>query len=240
MEHSRSSAPAKLTALRDRAGLTMQEMALALGYAGRSSIQRYESEGEYTKAWLPREFVDKLVPILVGRGDPPITKAEVLRLAGWTPDLLLGVGETAHAPEVEGIMPVLGEVRAGRWLEVDEMAQERHKPIPVGNDPDYADKPQFALKVLGTSMNRVFDEGDYVIVASDRNHQPQADDLLVVHRVRHGLIEATVKRVRFNDGKVELWPESTDPRWQLPIEYDPEEVEIVGLVIGKYRKIGGR
>lgn len=47
--------------LRNRSGLSLDELAHEMGYARASSIQRYEDPAAYKKAHLDRELVAKLV-----------------------------------------------------------------------------------------------------------------------------------------------------------------------------------
>jgi transcriptional regulator with XRE-family HTH domain len=71
----------RLKELRERAGLSMAEMARLLGLKGASSYQRYEDPSTFKRKYLPREKVDLLIQ-LVGRGSPPITIVEIETLAG--------------------------------------------------------------------------------------------------------------------------------------------------------------
>lgn len=73
---------ARLRALRSRAGLSMQQMADAWGLGRASSYQRYEDPNLFKDRDLPLEMVEKAAPLLVGRGELPITAYEVLGLAG--------------------------------------------------------------------------------------------------------------------------------------------------------------
>lgn len=140
-------------------------------------------------------------------------------------------------------LPIKGSVRAGSWLEIDDHFQQDDYPkstIPIGIDPKYGHAEQYALRVEGTSMNKVALHGEYVMVA-DWDQLGRAlldDDLVVVRRSRAMTYEVTLKRVRMTGDLVEPWPESNDPRWQGPIELDADEadveVKIIGLVIGKY------
>lgn len=153
--------------------------------------------------------------------------------------LLTGKGDPeAKGPntlDASGGMSVKGYVQAGTW---QESPMESGEIIPVGHDGRYASRTQFALKVVGPSMNKVVEDGSYVVcVAWDGS--PRENDLVIVERRQHGLYEATIKRVRIKGTTVELWPESTDPdpRNQAPLilqSKDGVEVVIVARVIGKY------
>lgn len=61
---------AKIASLRERSGLSMDELAKLMGFKGSSSIQRYLSP-TYDKGFRP-ELAAKFRAALVGLGDPPI------------------------------------------------------------------------------------------------------------------------------------------------------------------------
>lgn len=77
--------PERLKELRERAGLTMAEMAAHMGLAGPSSYQRYEDPQLYRKSSLIADDVAKLFAPLVGKGTPPITEEEIWQLTGIPP-----------------------------------------------------------------------------------------------------------------------------------------------------------
>lgn len=146
------------------------------------------------------------------------------------------IATTDHASDY---LQVKGEVRAGAWLEIDgDGHSDEH--IPVSADQRYGRAPQFALKVIGTSMNKVAQPGQFVIVASwpELGDELKDGDLVVVRRERAMTHEITLKRARLKNGEWQLWPESTDPRHQEPIELSDGGrdvvVSIIGKVIGKY------
>jgi transcriptional regulator with XRE-family HTH domain len=110
---------ARLKALRERAGLTMAEVAAALGYKTASGYQRYEDADVYRKKYISIEMAEKLVPLLSGRGNPPITAAEVMALAGTpvpTPEsverLLAGYSPRRRAIALAGIQALLQSLDA--------------------------------------------------------------------------------------------------------------------------------
>jgi SOS-response transcriptional repressor LexA len=139
-------------------------------------------------------------------------------------------------------LAVVGEVRAGAWLEVDGEPEVVER-IPVAPDSRWVHCRQFALQVVGTSMNKVAQPGDYVIVASwsDMGTELQDDDLVVVKRLRGTTYEVTLKRARQSEKGWQLWPESSDPRWQTPLKLEDGdndvEVVIIGRVIGIYKRV---
>lgn len=139
-------------------------------------------------------------------------------------------------------MPVLGNVQAGHWQEVDVDYEPVKRTLPVGNDPRYQSFPQYALHVVGDSMNKVFPDGQYIVCVpwNKLGRELKHDDLVIVERRKPGLTEATVKRVKITRGRAQLVPESTNPRWQTPIVLngsEDEDVVVTGLVIGRYEPL---
>lgn len=141
---------------------------------------------------------------------------------------------------------VLGTAAAGLWKDVSIIADDyyTHEELPVVENPRYAGYPQYALLVEGTSVNRSIQDGEYAICVdwSAIGADPKEGQYVHVERSRGGLTEATIKLVRVQGRQIELWPDSTDPRFQEPISYSHEdedtEVRIRGLVIGKFRHFG--
>lgn len=76
----------RLAKLRDRSGLSMDDLAKAMGFKGQSSIQRY-LRPDYDRGFRP-ELAARFKAALVGRGNPPITPSELNILDNWaeTPD----------------------------------------------------------------------------------------------------------------------------------------------------------
>ena len=81
MERDMFSVTLQMRKLRERAGLSMDEMARALGYARASSIQRYENENEFSKDYFSVDLTQKIARALIGRGNPPIMADEVWALS---------------------------------------------------------------------------------------------------------------------------------------------------------------
>lgn len=71
--------PTQFRALRERAGLSLDALAKALGYKAASSIQRYESP-DYAKPYLNADLIGKLMVVLTGKGSPPIASREILAM----------------------------------------------------------------------------------------------------------------------------------------------------------------
>lgn len=146
--------------------------------------------------------------------------------------------ELAPAPIYFQQIPILGEVAAGAWLEVDPLKTEEEPTdwLPFSPDPQLNLNSAFVLKVHGTSLNKIAPEGSLLVCTPYAGQELSDGDLTIVERARDGgsLIEVTAKRVRQPNGHFELWPESNDPKWQTPIvlngDDDGIEISIKALV----------
>lgn len=110
--------------------------------------------------------------------------------------LFFGSGDASFKLRQDA-MPVVGEVRAGAWLEIDgEPTPDEY--LPITSDPAWGHAPQFALKVVGTSMNKVSTPGSYVVVASwpELGAELRENDLVVVRRERAMTYEVTLKMAK--------------------------------------------
>lgn len=138
-------------------------------------------------------------------------------------------------------LPVRHKVRAGLWLEVDELMDESYGERPVAPDPRYSDFPQWLELVEGDSCDRRITEGGYarVVDAVAMGYAPAPGDFVIVERRRDqgGLRERTLKQVQSVNGRAVLVGCSSNDRWNAPIALDDDaeaEVEIVGKVLGAY------
>ena len=180
-------------------------------------------------------------------GNRPISKKMALVYAqsfgvdaGW---IIYGNNSTDFTPaplRPMGSIPILGSIRAGSWLEVDQLnyeADQEHRHIPALLD--YPLDWQYAYTVEGTSLNKRAEEGDILQCVDLIQSGMDVEDnrLVIVERTKHegSMIERTAKRVRKTSSGFELWPESNDPAHQEPIVLNGaeshEEVRIKALVI---------
>ena len=140
-------------------------------------------------------------------------------------------------PGVTLALELHGEVAGGSWHEITENQNMDLERVPVAPDPRYPTDAQYALKVRGSSINRIARDGS-ILVCVDimaAGIEIRDRDLVVVERRRGSLVETTVKRVRKAKGALELWPESDDPAHQerltLAHRKGDAEVSIKALVI---------
>ena len=204
----------RIRELRDARELTLAELGDAVGTT-HATIQRLETG----KMKLTEDWATKIAAAL---------NVHVTEIFG---DIV---------PASTQGLPVMGVVQAGVWREAEVADEPKFSPLPIGPDPRYYVKSQYALLVRGESMNRVVRDGAYIVCVSwaDLGRSPRDNDLVVVERRRDGLVETTVKRIKFENKKVLLAPDSDDPRWQAPIVLDggleSDEIVIAALVVGKY------
>lgn len=122
-------------------------------------------------------------------------------------------------------VPLVGRIAAGSPMLATEDI-ETIMPLPeelVGSDP------VFMLEVRGDSMvNAGILDGDYVVI----RRQPDARDGEIIAALVDGE-EATVKRLRRENGKVVLIPENDALE---PMVFE-DGVEIIGKVVSVLRKL---
>jgi len=185
------------------------------------------------------------------RGDVDQPRGETLQMiakgAGVPLDWLLFGESKSSGPSIQDTknIPVVGIVQAGAWLESDGLWPTEEEWIPVVPDPRYEPHRQWAVLVKGDSVNEVIQDGEYAhCVDIDCGRGVEEGDLVVVERVRQqgGLVETTIKQVKSNGNGPELWPRSTNRKYNGPIHIGHEddediEVRIKGFVIGAYRKL---
>lgn len=196
-----------LKELRNEAGLSVRAMAELIGTRA-SSYQHYEDR--YKKAYLPLDLLDLVEPVFLKKG---VRKERV--------DLLFP--QVANViDDVKGILkaPLISWVQAGSL-------EEAFDPYALGGFEDevmveYDRDTIIALRVRGTSINRVAPDGAVIII--DYSLQELTAEKFFVIRVNG---EATVKRFMKNPDRFE--PFSTEP--DHPIVLPAEDLYVVGRVI---------
>lgn len=137
---------------------------------------------------------------------------------------------------------VSGSVEAGAFHEAVEWDRSRWYALDVPV-PERFRRRAKALEVRGFSMDLEYRPGAVVIWVDYLDFRPpRHEDHVIVYAHSHdGRVEATVKELRVDEaGKRWLWPRSTKPEHQQPLDTDspPEDIasiEIKGIVIGDYR-----
>lgn len=220
MDNSPESIANRMRKLRERTDLSIDQMAKEMGYASASSIQRYFDAGKLKTGYLKRDFVAKVEKVLLGKGNPPITRPEIWELAG--PEFNFGTLDQANAVIVsqnvtsEHKIPVYGSAVGG----VDgEFAMNGGILYEVAAPPALTNvSGAYAVQITGESMEpRYFDgeivfvnphkrvvKGDFVIVqilASNDDEPPLA---FVKRFVRHNAVELVLEQ--YNPAKELRFP----------------------------------
>lgn len=161
--------------------------------------------------------------------------------------LLTGQGEISpnglepYEIEVAGL-PLLGTIQAGHWLETTDAIEGANKEmVPVLRDPRFPHAKQYALRVVGDSMDLDYPDGSIVTCVDFADSGLALVDgmLLHVERQRAGgqLVEITLKAVERRRGSIYLVPHSSNPKHQaFSLNGSDSDSEIIarGVVIGGY------
>ena len=232
------SAAKRLTALRNRAGLSMDALAKKMRYQAASGIQRYESS-EFDEKPLPMDFAIRLVAPLMGEGTPPITVNEVLTLGDFE-----GLLERAHA--IMPNTPSLGDPQNMTPTVLEVAPRTLPKDVPVmgvavgiaadGDDGEFfmdggivdtirrppglsATRDVFALYVSGDSMEPRYEPGDAIFINPHLPVRPGVDVIVELHGADNAPGACYVKRlVRRGGGKVLLKQYNPAKEIEIPEE----------------------
>lgn len=156
---------------------------------------------------------------------------------------ILGIeGANGHSPPVNAVahLQVAARVSAGTFRYDEPVADEGFFVpfVPRGDIPGSA---QYAVIIDGPSVNKRIPDGAFAICAMYDSVPGGAQHGALVHvvRERSGLHEHTIKELRFSREGMQLFPVSTDPRFQEPVTLssgeDGEIVRIQGVVIGVFQ-----
>jgi phage repressor protein C with HTH and peptisase S24 domain len=182
----------RLKALRRRAGVSMAEAASACGHKTPSGYQHYEDPKKFTRAYLPREMIEKLLPVLVGKaakGEAPILAAELWELGGIAKGDPPTYVEPALAPPRTSLVPIYSAAQGGRGHIIIDT-----NPIEEARPPDdiIRVRDAYGILIVGESMVPAYRPGD---VAWINPHKPveRDTDVVLYHVPPHGEAEAIIK-----------------------------------------------
>lgn len=152
--------------------------------------------------------------------------------------------DAIERPDVSLVgIEVVGRAQAGAFMDIDLVQDDDDKPtIPAPRDPNFPYARQYALEIVGDSMNKLFEEGSFVICVNWEDSGLRYKAGMCVHVERHqgALIEVTVKRLaKEENGSFFLEPVSSNSAHK-PIKldgFDGKEIQIRGLVTGAWKRI---
>ena len=207
----------RIRAARIKKNMTLEDVARRAGVT-RQTIQKYET-GIITN--IPSDKIEAIAAAL------HVTPAYLM---GWEND---DMPRNAQVISVFISFPVIGSVRAGYGgIAIEEYTGDIER-FPIedlgGRDPENF----FVLHVAGNSMWPLILDGDRILV--ERTSTVDNGSLAVV--IYNGE-EATIKRIKYGDGFIELIPQN--PEFMPRIIKDSAELEechIIGKVVKLIRKI---
>lgn len=180
---SASEVAKQLVRLRERAGIGVREFAELIKF----SPSRYHYyEREFKKAYLPFEFVEKLAPHLIGKGQPPITIGEITSLYATKQNGQIVASQEVDGTEVELALeaPTIPNIRSSMPRDVPVLGTatggaEADFTIMNGDAVDWVRRPPrimgrkdvFALWVRSDSMAKWRSNGDLVYCEAVRGPQ---------------------------------------------------------------------
>lgn len=124
-------------------------------------------------------------------------------------------------------IPVVSKISAGLPIYSEENLIDY---IYFATNKLNSNKEEFGLKVSGDSMDKIFQDGDIVVVEKDS----------VVENGQLGVVmingyNATVKRIRYNDDQIILIPESNNSSHYPQVYGKNDEVRIIGRVVASQK-----
>ena len=209
-----------IKALRDKFGLTQDQLAEALDVT-RESVVRWESD----KMAIRDRHVAKMVELY--GVDPDDIRSEASGLYAQLRGLIASLPKNAR-PAVGmamGLAPRLGKVHAGIFAEPEVFDESTMVQIPqflLDEDPE-----SFVVSSEGDCMDKVFSVGSDLVVS--RKKQPR-DNSIVMASVDG--CDYIVRRLRMTANTMILSPESHNPDHEdIIIRRDSEHsLEIPGVI----------
>lgn len=230
MDNSPESIARRMRMLRERANLSLEQLAKLMGYKGASSIQRYENPDKLNPGYLKRDFVAAVEKALLGKGNPPIQRPEIWELAGPEfnfapppqPNAVVGAKITTSGPMIpvygSAVGGLDGEFEMNGSLLYEIMAPPSLAPV----------KNAYAVQVVGDSMEPRYFDGEVVFVDPTRRVKRGDFVIVQVRREEEGPLLAYVKRfIRHNVNELIL--EQYNPAKEL--RFNSNEVHSVHFIV---------
>ncbi|WP_317954844.1 MULTISPECIES: LexA family protein [unclassified Staphylococcus] len=193
---------------RKELNLTLEQVGDLVG-VGKSTVRKWET-GDIEN--MKRDKIVKL--------------AKALRVS---PSYIMGIDEEQRQLETLPVkkIPVVSKISAGLPIYSEENLIDY---IYFATNKLNSDKEEFGLKVSGDSMDKIFQDGDIVVVEKDS----------VVENGQLGVVmingyNATVKRIRYNGDQIILIPESNNSSHYPQVYGKDDEVKIIGRVVASQK-----
>lgn len=193
---------------RKELNLTLEQVGDLVG-VGKSTVRKWET-GDIEN--MKRDKIVKL--------------AKALRVS---PSYIMGIDE--EQPQIETLpvkkIPVVSKISAGLPIYSEENLIDY---IYFATNKLNSDKEEFGLKVSGDSMDKIFQDGDIVVVEKDS----------IVENGQLGVVmingyNATVKRIRYNGDQIILIPESNNSNHYPQVYGKDDEVKVIGRVVASQK-----
>jgi len=149
------------------------------------------------------------------------------------------------APDVfealETGIPVVGTIQAGAWMEVYALDPAEPELLPLAVDQRFPHARQYALRVVGDSMDLEAPDGSFAVCVDFAESGLQLREGMIVHveRSKHETTETTLKAVSIGPrGEFILMPRSTNPV-HAPIKLEGDaatEAQVRGVMLSVFRR----
>lgn len=225
--------PARLKAIRERAHLSVRDMAARVGMST-SGYAHYETPSRFKAQYLPMEIAMKLAGVFAGNDE---VVAELMDLAGQPAGETHGA-ETDHpqrhaaTPALVPVYNVEASAGSGRIVDIEEhVANLAFSARYLAEMTSARGRDLAAIRVRGDSMEPTLLDDDMVLI--DRTKTSLDYDGMFVLRFGEAL---HVKRVGRGRTRTTVQVIS-DNRIYPPVEMDRAEIEVVGKVLWYGRKV---
>lgn len=193
---------------RKELNLTLEQVGDLVG-VGKSTVRKWET-GDIEN--MKRDKIVKL--------------AKALRVS---PSYIMGIED--EKPQLETIpvkkIPVVSKISAGMPIYTEENLIDY---IYFATKNLNSNKEEFGLQVSGDSMDKLFQDGDVVVVEKDSTVENGQLGVVLVNGYN-----GTVKRIRYNNDQIILIPESNNPSHYPQVYRKDDEVKIVGRVVASQK-----
>ncbi|EPZ07570.1 TPA: helix-turn-helix domain-containing protein [Staphylococcus aureus] len=193
---------------RKELNLTLEQVGDLVG-VGKSTVRKWET-GDIEN--MKRDKIVKL--------------AKALRVS---PSYIMGIED--EKPQLETIpvkkIPVVSKISAGMPIYTEENLIDY---IYFATKNLNSNKEEFGLQVSGDSMDKLFQDGDVVVVEKDSTVENGQLGVVLVNGYN-----GTVKRIRYNNDQIILIPESNNPSHYPQVYGKDDEVKVVGRVVASQK-----